>query len=365
MDEQLGAILDDADLHRGLGLNDTPLMESNTAEEPPQMDAPNSGENLVSLSSLPAVDDKLGHLCIVLSPQVRRQLMRGEPLIVGTSTASVEAFFHRLISVCQMGAHMPVMFQTLGGAVTVANIKKRKHGIISKPAADRYPIPRMGTIVPPTKKAKTSRSAETDSLIPTNSAPERVLEVPEIANAGVEQESDNAAGNKTFSEKNEIPLEAIRLYLKQKCYYPGWNPNAKRNLRKRCKDFELDSDGTLLYKTKNDYHLICVEDRAQRMNLIWESHVVDHKRRDGLLAVLKEKYYWKGMFQDVNKVLDSCEVCAGHRDGKARREAFVEEAKQAEDDVVNVDSDPTYSVEKFPETSEVQLLGQFLPDGFQ
>ena len=30
---------------------------------------------------------------------------------------------------------------------------------------------------------------------------------------------------------------------------------------------------------------------------------VDHRRRDGLLASLRDKYYWKGMFQDVTKVV--------------------------------------------------------------
>ena len=82
-------------------------------------------------------------------------------------------------------------------------------------------------------------------------------------------------GNKRnkHAERDEIPLEAVRLYLTKQEYFPGWTANAKRNLRKRCKDFALDHSGTILYRTKKGVSLACVEDKAQRMSLIWESHV--------------------------------------------------------------------------------------------
>jgi hypothetical protein len=79
---------------------------------------------------------------------------------------------------------------------------------------------------------------------------------------------------KSNSDRDEIPLAAVRLYLTDKHYFPGWSANAKRNLRKRCKDFILDPTGPgILYKTKKHTVLPCIEDKAQRMSIIWEAHV--------------------------------------------------------------------------------------------
>ncbi|GAU87754.1 hypothetical protein RvY_00556 [Ramazzottius varieornatus] len=288
-------------------------------------------------------DEKLGHMCIVLGPATRKQLLRGEPLIIGTSNASVEAFFQKLISVCQMGSHMPVIFQTLSGAVSVSNIKKRKSGIITQPRTERYPVPSFFPSISGAGTSKKNSNKKSQEETVYNPLPEGEPVGNGAEEAGVTAGDIGAEGTspktgipalKAHLDRDEIPLEAIRQYLAEKKYFPGWNTNAKRNLRKRCNDFQLDEDGVLLYKTKKGILIPCVEDRARRMNIIWEAHIVDHRRRDGLLGIIRDKYYWKGMFQDVNKVLDTCEVCKQHRLEKQNNQE--EHMTDDEDDAVDI-----------------------------
>ncbi|OQV11657.1 hypothetical protein BV898_14079 [Hypsibius exemplaris] len=304
-------------------------------------------------------EEKLGHMCIVLNPKMRKQLVNGEPIIVGTSHASVEAFFHRMIAACQMGTPMPVIFQQLSGAVTVANIKKGKTGIISNARTDRYPVPRGGSA------GKRSKGQAAPSMAPTSGLP--AAEDEPSTSSLVEKSRKN-------SDRDEIPLEAVRLYLTEKRYFPGWGANAKRNLRKRTKDFKIDPVGTILYRNKRGVYLPCIEDKAERMTLIWEAHVMDHRRRDGLLNTLREKYYWKGMFHDVNTVLDSCEVCGAQRNQRSKdredREGGSPDLGDYEQptkskrirtkkstEFVDKPSTPEPSdSEKYPETSEVALV---------
>ena len=130
---------------------------------------------------------------------------------------------------------------------------------------------------------------------------------------------------------------------------------------------------------------------------------MDHKRRDGLLNNLREKYYWKGMFQDVNRVvgwigtkytkqrtklgvnrsvsfsfqLESCEVCSAQRTLKSKereeREATNEldeyvqpilnprsrrvRAKKSAQFVDKPTTPEPNESDKYPETSEVPIGG--------
>ncbi|XP_055334397.1 uncharacterized protein LOC129585655 [Paramacrobiotus metropolitanus] len=310
-------------------------------------------ESYPPISSTPPEND-VGPMCIVISPLIRKQLMRGVPLIVGTSADAVEAFFQRLVALCQADSHMPVMFQTLDGAVTVANIRKKNEKKLkpsvseptSKSNPKRYHLPRGNTTKPPDKKPKPTQPDEIFSAAPSATSKVVRKRVKDISKAESDDTSETAQemlgeapAPKSHATKNdEIPLEAVRLYLKYQRYGPGWSMTEKRNLRKRAKDFLLDSDGTLLYRAKDGRRLICVEDRRERMDLIWEIHDEKHPKRDAVLEILRRRYYWKSMFRDVVEVITTCPVCAVEREMRVGIIAPTQEEMHPTGSSANADS---------------------------
>ncbi|XP_055338254.1 uncharacterized protein LOC129588156 [Paramacrobiotus metropolitanus] len=213
-------------------------------------------------------------ICLVLSDDVQRTFQNGDPLIVGTSMEDIQTFFQKVISEAQVGMEQSG-HRGMGGdgsrSRTARTIDPNDYSI----KAERYPVPYQSMARAPKSKKKQPATADDEEDV----------------------------------ERSEIPLDAIRLYLQEKKYFPGWSANSKRNLRKRCEDFALEN-GKLMYRTKKGNFVHCIEDRAERMQLLWQQHSIDHRRRDRLFHALKDKYYWKGMLSDINTMLASCEHCA-------------------------------------------------------
>lgn len=231
--------------------------------------------------------------CLVLTEDVQKVFAKGDPLIVGTSMSDIQIFFQKVIAEAQLGIessqpqHPFPLYTSRSRKPDTASLSRR---------AERYPIPYSQYQYINRKKDEGTKR------------PVSKTEGTSTASSKKDVEEDD-------SERSEIPLDAIKYYLAEKKYFPGWGTNAKRNLRKRCDDFTLE-DGILFYNTKKGRAVQCVEDRAERQRLIWQQHSIDHRRRDRLFKALKEKFYWKGMLVDINRVLDSCEFCAKTREDK-------------------------------------------------
>ena len=57
---------------------------------------------------------------------------------------------------------------------------------------------------------------------------------------------------------------------------------------------------------------LCIPRSFMRLNLIKEKHcggLAGHFGIDKTLSLVKDKYYWLGMYKDVHKFVKSCGVC--------------------------------------------------------
>ncbi|OQV24336.1 hypothetical protein BV898_01875 [Hypsibius exemplaris] len=265
-----------------------------------------TGEVLAEVSDSPFA---AAPTCLVLTDDVQKIFLKGSDLIVGTSMSDIQTFFQKVIAEAQLGMEQTATKTVMMDFSRRPTGNARSSGLpsastnASKP--DRYPIP-----FTPLRKTKAAAARLKKSY------------------NEVEPEVTQEPATEVDMERSEIPLDAIKVYLSEKKYFPGWNPNSKRNLRKRCDDFVLEH-GQLFYRTKKGKKVHCVEDRAERVRLIWQQHSIDHRRRDRLFSTLRDKYYWKGMLNDVNRVLESCEYCARIRDDKGPREREPEEIELA------------------------------------
>ncbi|GAU93505.1 hypothetical protein RvY_05436 [Ramazzottius varieornatus] len=267
--------------------------------------------------------------CLVLTEDVQKVFAKGDPLIVGTSMSDIQTFFQKVIAEAQLG--METTQSTSAGSFPLYPSRNRKAEIATfGRRAERYPIPYSQYQAVYRKKDEGTKRAASRK------------EGASSASAKTDTGDDD-------NERSEIPLDAIKYYLAEKKYFPGWGTNSKRNLRKRCDDFSLE-DGILFYKTKKGRKVQCVEDRAERMRLIWQQHSIDHRRRDRLFNALKQNYYWKGMLLDINRVLDSCEFCARTR-----------EEKSVPENVVTVEFEMPEPVPVAPRSSDPPLMYSTAP----
>ena len=76
--------------------------------------------------------------------------------------------------------------------------------------------------------------------------------------------------------------------------------------------FQLKDD--LLYFQRYDCRLLLVIPSSLIAELLsmYHSHPMSvHMSRDRMFALLRNQYYWKGMFGDISKWIDSCSTCSG------------------------------------------------------
>jgi hypothetical protein len=115
-----------------------------------------------------------------------------------------------------------------------------------------------------------------------------------------------------LSAKSLCPLEDESLlhYLKYGRHLIGLSQKQKRRVEKIEKHYKLTADNLLLYrKSLDSENFVRYPEREQRNELVLEAHNLGHFAKLSTLQRLKERFYWKGMDSDVERVIARCTTC--------------------------------------------------------
>ena len=83
--------------------------------------------------------------------------------------------------------------------------------------------------------------------------------------------------------------------------------HAKR-LDKLSLQYKLEN-GTLFYKKPNSDIFLTLPKRDEREQIIIRAHLLGHFQAEATFKRLNEKYFWKNMFNDIEKVVEKCDEC--------------------------------------------------------
>ncbi|XP_048248194.1 uncharacterized protein LOC124141166 isoform X2 [Haliotis rufescens] len=121
----------------------------------------------------------------------------------------------------------------------------------------------------------------------------------------------------------EESYDDLLEYLKKQKYPLSCSKNFKCNLRRKSKSFVL-IDSVLHYVSRHSSEeqprrvLISEEDRTQAIR---EAHSDQHYGRNKTYMVVRDKYYWKGMMEDITNFVKKC--CQMEVRGHATEEELV------------------------------------------
>lgn len=175
----------------------------------------------------------------------------------------------------------------------------------------------------------------------------------------------NSNISKKISKQIQFPYkysEIVEFLTSQKIPNgDGWDSQKRRNFKNRIpKNYKYEavsirSTGAfmaLFYKKKIrnelgviDYVWLEVPKEDKRIELVKEIHENrGHLSRDRLLIEIEKKYFWKGMTNDVKKIIKECVFCSTHKGKTTKqpiRSILPEKLRErCEFDVTHLDKDP-------------------------
>src|SRR5688572_13341101 len=104
-----------------------------------------------------------------------------------------------------------------------------------------------------------------------------------------------------------------------------WDGNILQMLQKETKGYEV-KHGTL-YKRVKDGRIMRVlkEDEIDTIMFIMHNHEIGgHFGKDTTYEKIKTRYYWKGMYKDIEEYIKTCDTCQ-RRGQKGRSEEHTSE----------------------------------------
>lgn len=126
--------------------------------------------------------------------------------------------------------------------------------------------------------------------------------------------ADVVAGVMVSKTKDgELHLNQIRNYLENRTYLSSVAPNEKKSIRTAAKTFSIE--GSFMYYIGEDGRekRVVLYTPVEKQKAFDEFHVV-HKSGEHLdctktLLMLKQKYYWMSMSEDVVTMMQMCHIC--------------------------------------------------------
>ncbi|XP_042855676.1 uncharacterized protein LOC122242456 [Penaeus japonicus] len=115
------------------------------------------------------------------------------------------------------------------------------------------------------------------------------------------------------TKDGELHLKQIRNYLENRTYLPSVGPNEKKNIRTAAKTFSIE--GSVMYYIGEDgsEKRIVLYTTVEKQKAFDEFHVLcksgEHLECTQTLLMLKQKYYWMSMSEDVVTMIQRCHVC--------------------------------------------------------
>ncbi|XP_065681472.1 gypsy retrotransposon integrase-like protein 1 [Hydra vulgaris] len=113
------------------------------------------------------------------------------------------------------------------------------------------------------------------------------------------------------SNYEEMMLADVSNYLSKSVYRHDCTLNDKRTIRRKAKRFRME-DNKLHRKTKKDLWLEVVFSKAQRKQIVNSCHsepTAGHLGRTRTFYKVAERFYWPGIFKDVENAVKNCEQC--------------------------------------------------------
>lgn len=119
------------------------------------------------------------------------------------------------------------------------------------------------------------------------------------------------------AKKNQENLKLIENYLKYKIYPANIPDKGNRaNFKRSCRLYKIKDD-ILYYKKAMTKVLFTVEERLKIIKFVHsgadssleESALFSHHGRDATQRLLKKRYFWPSMLNDVREYIKQCDAC--------------------------------------------------------
>ena len=101
-------------------------------------------------------------------------------------------------------------------------------------------------------------------------------------------------------------------YIVHKKYKDGINETKKRMMQRKAQDSIVEQgDMYKVVKTDGEVQKLKVITKDKKNLIIKDCHIdiANHLGRDKTMSVIRSRFYWKGVYADVNNYIKQCHEC--------------------------------------------------------